>query len=441
LDFRREYPGPCRAARTNTLLLLASLIVVLLLSVAGVARAQTAQKLVVDSQTSILNFPDTVDFTLKAHGFETSRAELNYSVTGYSVTSGLNAALDAPASNLDLKVTLDLSTGYIPPGAEVVYYWTLSSDTDGDVYTPEKTFIMQDDRHAWQSLADAQKRVSVSWYDGDQQFGEALLTEASQALDRLQHDIGVGLARPASIWIYASQDDLLGALPRSNPEWVGGKAFPELSVVMADIANDTNAGDEIKRIVPHELSHLLLYQATRNPYNQPPAWMDEGLAVHNQETQDPAEEEALRQAAQAGKLVPLKALSGSFSADEQAAVLDYGESRSTLDFILSDNRYGPDKFARTVAAFRKGVTYDEAMNEGLGVTVDEIDAQWRQSLPYNQPAASGSSPNAPATNPRTGPTLDLTTAGLLVALGACTALVLVAVVMVVIRLVKRTRQV
>src|SRR5260370_16743783 len=86
---------------------------------------------------------------------------------------------------------------------------------------------------------------------------------------------------------------------------------------MADIANDANAGDEIKRIIPHELSHLLLYQATRNPYNQPPAWMDEGLAVHNQETQDPAEEEALRQAAQAGNLLPLKPPPATFTPASQ----------------------------------------------------------------------------------------------------------------------------
>src|SRR5206468_3267671 len=264
---------------------------------------------------------------------------------------------------LDLKATLDLSTSYIPPGSEVTYYWTLAGDA-GEVYTPEKTFTMQDDRHAWKSLSDAQKRVSVHWYDGDQAFGETLRSAASNALDRVEHDIGAGLERPASVWVYASQDDLLDALPKNIPEWVGGKAFPELSLVLADISNDENANDEIKRVIPHELSHLLLYQATHNPYNIPPAWMDEGLAVHNQEWQDPAEEDALREAVEAGKLVPLRALSGSFGADEKEAILSYAESRSAIDFILRDSRYGPEKFARTVAAFRQGVTYDDAMKAG-----------------------------------------------------------------------------
>ena len=73
---------------------------------------------------------------------------------------------------------------------------------------------------------------------------------------------------------------------------------------------------------------------TRNPYNSPPAWLDEGLAVHNQETHDPAEVSVLKQAAEDGQLIPLKALSGSFGANDETAMLSYGESRSVIDFHL-----------------------------------------------------------------------------------------------------------
>ena len=84
----------------------------------------------------------------------------------------------------------------------------------------------------------------------------------------------------------------------------------------------------------------------------------------------------------------LKALSGSFGADEEMAVLSYAQSGSVVEFILDDPRYGPEKLARTVAAFKEGVTYDEALKAGLGVTVDELDEQWRQALPY-KPSAPG----------------------------------------------------
>src|SRR2546423_816761 len=64
--------------------------------------ADTASSLVVDSQTADASFPDTVDFELKAHGFEASRAELNYKLTGEPVTAELHATVNKPASSLDL---------------------------------------------------------------------------------------------------------------------------------------------------------------------------------------------------------------------------------------------------------------------------------------------------------------------------------------------------
>ena len=124
----------------------------------------------------------------------------------------------------------------------------------------------------------------------------------------------------------------------------------------------------------------------------PPGWT-EGLAVFNQEVQDPAEEAAVEQAVRDGNLMPLKVLSGSFGATDEEAVLSYGESHSAVDFIMKDSRYGPEKFSRTVAAFREGVTYDDAMKAGLGVTVDELNSQWEEYLQKTVPQEASTRAN------------------------------------------------
>lgn len=342
----------------------------------------TQHSVLVEEQSVEPHFPDNVRFRLKASGFETARAELNYRLVGDMVTAGVQADIEEVTSRPNLDVTLDLTTDYIPPGVEVEYYWTLTDEAGNTTDTPTATFKLVDEQYTWRSLSDPQGRVTVNWYEGGDDFGKLLLTVATGALDRLQNDIDVGLTRPAEIWVYATQDELLGALPVNIPEWVGGKAFPQLALVMAAIGDDDTAESEIKRTIPHELSHLVLYQATRNPYNVPPAWVDEGVAVYYQEAHDPAEEEALREAAENDALVPLLSLSGSFGAGEEAALLSYAESHSAVEFVLTDSRYGPEKLARTIAAFRQGVTYDEAFEAGLGATVEEIDEQWRASLPY-----------------------------------------------------------
>lgn len=84
-------------------------------------------------------------------------------------------------------------------------------------------------------------------------------------------------------------------------------------------------------------------------------------------------------------------LSGSFGGDDVEVTLSYAQSRSAVEFLLRDSRYGPAKFARTVAALRDGVEQEEALQRGLGATTDAIDRQWRESLPYKV-AAPGPAP-------------------------------------------------
>lgn len=380
------------------LILVAAMLLcgIMLQGYSGVGHAASAyvqREFVVKEQDAAPHFPETIDFTLKTTGFVAERAELNWSVVGEAITSGLLADLKTTTDNVDTSVTLDLRTNYIAPGAEIQYYWKLTGPDGTTEDTASKTLIVDDDGYDWRTLTDEQNRVQVHWYKGSTRFGQKLLSTASEALDTLEEQIHAGLPKRAEIWIYANGDDLFDALPLHQPEWVGGQAYPGVGVILAQIADNAFANQEIERTIPHEISHLVLYQAAKNPYNVPPAWMDEGLAVHNQGAPNEGSEEALKEAAEGGWLVPIKALSGSFGADEQQALLAYSESGSVINFILSDPRYGPDKFATTVAEFKKGVTYDDALMAGLGVTTDQLDEQWRASLPYKvAPSGSGTRP-------------------------------------------------
>jgi hypothetical protein len=51
----------------------------------------TRFSVLVEEQTATPDFPDSVEFRLKARGFETARAELNYRLVGDSVTAGMQA--------------------------------------------------------------------------------------------------------------------------------------------------------------------------------------------------------------------------------------------------------------------------------------------------------------------------------------------------------------
>src|SRR5687767_5705109 len=332
--------------RLLTLLFALMLVVIPSRVLAGSLTFPPASHVKVEVMEAAPNFPDTIDFVLRLKEYAAARAILNYKPVGRQITSEQEADIEATVPpGTDIRVTLDLSTHYMPPGVEVEYYWTLFDDAGGSTDTAVKTFKLLDERYSWQTYTDAESGLSVHWYsvrwqEGGSPFGEKLLETSTRAVERLQNEIGASLTRPAEIWVYNTQEELASALFEFNPEWVGAQAFPDLGLILAHISDDEAAEDEIKRLLPHELSHLVLYQATRNPYNTPPAWLEEGIAVHNQEVRYPDEEAALREAAEEGRLVPLKALSGSFGADEETSLLSYAQAGSVIDFVLEDSRYG-----------------------------------------------------------------------------------------------------
>ncbi|HEX5501217.1 MAG TPA: peptidase MA family metallohydrolase, partial [Thermomicrobiales bacterium] len=152
---------------------------------------------------------------------------------------------------------------------------------------------------------------------------------------------------------------------------------------------------EVRRVIPHEMSHQLLYQATDNPYGGPPHWLDEGLAVYNQETPDGEFGTMLRQAVRDGALIPVRALNSNFPLDPDQALLSYAESLSVVQFIVKT--YGDAKLGRLLTSFKDELSYDEALQAALGVDTDGLDRAWKASLGYqgDRAGATLDGPRAP----------------------------------------------
>ncbi|HEX5167286.1 MAG TPA: peptidase MA family metallohydrolase, partial [Thermomicrobiales bacterium] len=156
------------------------------------------------------------------------------------------------------------------------------------------------------------------------------------------------------------------------------------------------AAREIRRMIPHEVSHLILHQATENPWNSPPNWLDEGLAVYNQETPDADLPGILDDAVDDGELIPVSALGASFPLDPDQAYLSYAESLSIVTYIVEE--LGESEMAELIAVFRDEVSYDEAVERSLGMSTEELDTAWKDWLGYqgdSQPASDAGEPPRP----------------------------------------------
>ncbi len=381
--------------------------------------AAAAPQITTNSATS--DFGQSVSFTLDAQSEQPiTDVTLLYTFGASDADKDVPAFVEAtpdwqPGSSVHATFTRDTTVEYLPVGVTIRYKWALTQADGTTTETPEQLVRYDDTRFSWRERSA--RGITIRWYAGDDAWGDQLLATALAALDRLEQRIGGTVPGPMMIMIYETTSDMRAALPPNSADWIGGQARPDLGLIIGAIAPGNDA--EVGRLIPHELSHLVLYQATENNYGGTPVWFDEGLAVANQDSPDFGFTARVKTAASDGELIPLRALASSFPNDPEKALLSYAQSESIVRYI--EATYGVDGIARLVDQFRQGVTDDVAIESALGVSLDTLDDQWRATMPAaertpvianDQETAPSSrftdsprqrpSPNAPGLSPSVG---------------------------------------
>jgi len=335
---------------------------------------------VIDMDVDI-NFPNQAVFTIEAESYvDIVDVRLYYLVDrmNYAEVISEGWADFTPASMVEANWVWDMRNAGLPPGAEVIYWWMIE-DTDGNRFeTSPDIMNFDDDRYLWQSLtstAPQGSEMSLFWYEGSDSFARELMDTCEEGLARLTQDIGTYPERPIKIYIYASTSDLKGAMIFPQ-EWTGGVAFTAFGIIAIGIPpSNINWG---KKALVHELTHLVVHQATFSPYGQLPIWLDEGLAMYNEGELDPVFRSSLGEAIMEDELISVRSLCSPFSAETEKARLSYAQSYSLVEYLL-DN-YGQDKMLELLTILKQGSTYDEALNEVYSFDIDGLDARWRATL-------------------------------------------------------------
>jgi len=363
-----------------------------------------------------VSFPSQVVFTLEAESYvDIVDVRLYYQVDkmNYAEVVSEGWAGFTPASKVEANWVWDMRNASLPPGAEVTYWWLIEDDAGNEFETSPEIMHFDDDRYIWQSLTITVPQggeLSLFWYEGGDSFARELMDACQEGLARLTQDIGTYPEKPIKIYIYASASDLQEAMIFPQ-EWTGGVAFTEFSIIAINIPS--NELDWGKRALVHELTHLVVHQATFSPYGQLPLWLDEGLAMHNEGELEPVLRSYLEEAILEDELISVRSLCSPFSAYYEIACLSYAQSYSLVKYLL-DN-YGQDKMLDLLALLKQGSTYDEALTEVYGFDMDGLDARWRATL---------TTPVVPAQRAWLHPTLIAVLAALATALALWGALAL-----------------
>lgn len=342
-------------------------------AVAGAqATPSAAGHVTIASQGATSNFPNGVTFTLDARAdFTVTRVELLYRVATQATEHLATVPMGSPSSTLRISYALDLETDFVPAGIDLLAFWRFHGAAGQAIDGPSMSVRWFDNRFHWTSITTADTTV---WsYGLSPAFAQNIATSAQQTIDSLRTLYGMSQVTPVQIWVYPNTGDFAGSRQQNSREAVAGLSYPEFALTTAVVPD--GSASELGRVIPHEMSHQMLYQATRNPWNAPPVWLDEGLAEYAQIGGTDGFTQSVSEAARVHGLLGLAGLTLSYPYDPQAAYLAYAESYSIVEYIVQ--KYGDAGITRLVRALASGVSYDDAFTQALGRSMAQLEADWR----------------------------------------------------------------
>ena len=370
-----------------TLVLVVSLLVLVPPAAAGGIRAiadanapSSANGIRVIENSVEHSFAQHVTFTLEASSdAEISEVYLFFRAIHDEATEKKRVSLEDPSQDVSLEVRHDAMRYPLPPFAEITYWWQITNAAGQELKTPPQQFTYHDNRFSWDRLSG--DGITIHWMtgDGDPAFAQTALDIARASVRDIEAELRGSKPDPLEVFIYDSEANLQGAMVLTGRDWVAGQARPELGVVVVAVPEAQGYTSRMKRYLPHEITHLLLYElVTPNGYTYVPTWLNEGLATANERLPTPEYALVLEKARRAGELIPLEDLCVPFSPDAQTATLSYAQSGSLVSFIREE--HGAQGIRQLLAAYADGASCKSGVEEGLGVTFRELEADWQMSL-------------------------------------------------------------
>lgn len=273
----------------------------------------------------------------------------------------------------------DLRRSPLPPFATVTFWWDIEDATGRKLTSEPTSHEYTDDRFEWEQLSDS--GIIVHWIkdQGDPALGQAALDVARTSVEEINAELHAPVPESINIYIYDTQPNLNTAMGLTGREWVVGQAHPELNAILVVIPFEDGHTSLIKRYIPHEITHLLIYQEVTPPgYRYVPEWLDEGLATANEQLPTPDHTLIIEEAGTHGQLLSLESLCVPFPPDHQTAFLAYAQSGSVVKFIRK--QYGADGIRRLFTAYANGASCTTGVWEALNISLNDLEAVWRASL-------------------------------------------------------------
>jgi hypothetical protein len=284
--------------------------------------------------------------------------------------------------------------GHIVPNTSWDFRFRVVTD-EGSATSPAGSHRLLDDRFEWDVLEG--EIVNVWTYEGRDDFAQDALAMAETAITDAAELLGVEDIEPVDFLLYTDTREFRDAMGPATRENVGGQAHPRIRTLFGLIEPRQIDSDWAEELITHELAHLVFHEAADNPYQYPPRWLNEGLAVYLSKGYDDGDRRQVQGAAGGGTIIPLEGLGGQFPTRAGRQSLAYAESISAVDHFVET--YGQDRLVQLINAFGEGSGLDGAFLAATGEDFAAFDTAWLDSLGADAPEPYGPTGSVPGPVP------------------------------------------
>ncbi len=276
---------------------------------------------------------------------------------------------------MNVQVALDASN-VIGVFSNITYWFRLGSD-HGDFFESQRyNFYYEDNRFTW--LTVERPPFTLIWHNGNEAFAASILAAAELGVARAQSLLPLPDPTAITLRVYDNAADVQLLARLAGYQWAAGHTDPQHGLILLSLPPGPQQSLEIERQVPHEVAHLMLYQALGSAgYAQLPAWLNEGIASSAELYSDPLQKEVLDVAHEANTLIPFYSLCSSFPQDGFSARLAYAQSASFIRYLV--RTYNSTGFGLLVNAYATNPDCLTASLESFGKDLATLEADWRQA--------------------------------------------------------------
>ena len=321
------------------------------------------------STSASIDFPDELVLRLEAESdSRIERIRVDYQIGGQTVrTYGYPKFTPSKRVSADFVIETD-GARYLPSGADIAYSYTIENAAGSTVKTNTLALEYKDPSKEWERVQ--QGNLIVLYHDLPSDEVDRAARDVAERIERVNSLLGIEVSRPQKAVIFNSSSEARRSFPvvsdRATREHLyGGFAYGDYDLfIMVGLNRST---------MVHEMTHLLLDEAVDSPFAVIPAWLNEGLAMYFEPRQT-GRGSALLSAARRGELMRLRNM-GSIPGRPRDVSAFYAQSRSVVRFMMDS--YGEDRMAALLKAIDGGHRIERAVQETYGMSLDELEREWR----------------------------------------------------------------